>query len=115
MKETSIMVPAKYPPIDNIAEANGYTRKKSAGTIETSILEIIKSTFPCKEDGLINGLGKYCVKDKQKREKWDFATREDMIPAPWRVVTFGCASDTTTIYCLNSKYLPFEEREYNTI
>ncbi len=75
---------------DAIAEQNGFTKKKSSETVET-ILEIIKSTLASGEDVLISGFGKFCVKDKRERRGMNPATREDMMLAPRRVVTFRCA------------------------
>ena len=73
--------------IGAIAEKNGFTKKKSAETVET-ILEIIKSTLTCGEDVLISGFGKFCVKEKRERRGRNPATGEDMLVAPKRVVTF---------------------------
>ena len=73
-----------------IAEQNGFTKKKSAETVET-ILEIIKSTLTSGEDVLISGFGKFCIKDKLERRGRNPATGEDMMLAPRRVVTFRCS------------------------
>jgi integration host factor subunit alpha len=73
--------------IDAIAEQNGFSKKKSAETVET-ILELIKSTLASGEDALISGFGKFCVKEKRERKGRNPATGEDMILAPRRVVTF---------------------------
>ena len=76
--------------IDAIAEANGFTRKKSTETVET-ILELIKSNLASGDDVLISGFGKFCVKEKRKRKGRNPATGEDMMLAPRRVVTFKCS------------------------
>ena len=76
--------------IDAIAEANGFTKKKSTETVET-ILEIIKSTLASGDDVLISGFGKFCVKEKRERRGRNPATGEDMILAPRRVVNFKCS------------------------
>jgi integration host factor subunit alpha len=76
--------------IDAIAEQNGFTRKKSAETVEI-LLEIIKSTLSSGDDVMISGFGKFCVKEKGERRGRNPATGEDMILAPRRVVTFRCS------------------------
>ncbi len=76
--------------IDAIAEQNGFTKKKSAETIET-ILELIKSELVTGEDVLISGFGKFCVKEKRERKGRNPATGEDMMLAPRKVVTFKCS------------------------
>jgi integration host factor subunit alpha len=76
--------------IEEIAEKNGFTRKKSTETVET-ILEIIKSTLASGDDVLVSGFGKFCVKDKRERRGRNPATGEDMMLAPRRVVTFKCS------------------------
>jgi integration host factor subunit alpha len=76
--------------IDAIAEQNGFTRKKSAETVEI-LLEIIKSTLSSGDDVMISGFGKFCVKEKGERRGRNPATGEDMIMAPRRVVTFRCS------------------------
>ena len=52
--------------INAVIKQNGFTQKKSFETVET-ILEIIKSTLESGEDVLISGFGKFCVKQKSKR------------------------------------------------
>jgi integration host factor subunit alpha len=76
--------------IDAIAEANGFTRKKSTETAET-ILELIKSTLAAGEDVLISGFGKFCVKEKRERKGRNPSTGEDMMLRPRSVVTFKCS------------------------
>ncbi len=73
--------------INSVIKQNGFTQKKSFETVET-ILEIIKSTLESGEDVLISGFGKFCEKQKSKRRGRNPATREDMILAPRKVVTF---------------------------
>jgi integration host factor subunit alpha len=90
MEETPSMALTKSQIIDAIAEQNGFTRKKSTGTVET-ILEIIKSTLASGDDVLISGFGKFCVKDKLERKGRNPATGKDMMLAPRRVVTFRCS------------------------
>jgi integration host factor subunit alpha len=90
MKETPSVTLTKSLITDSIAEQNGFTKKKSAETVET-ILEIIKSTLASGEDVLISGFGKFCVKEKRERRGRNPATGEDMILVPRRVVTFKCS------------------------
>jgi integration host factor subunit alpha len=40
------------------------------------------------EDGLVSGIGKFCVKEKHERRGRNPATGEDMMLEPRRVVTF---------------------------
>ena len=56
--------------VDAVAEANGFTRRKSVETIET-LLELIKSTLESGEDVLISGFGRFCVKQKEEKEPWN--------------------------------------------
>jgi integration host factor subunit alpha len=76
--------------IGAIAEANGFSKKKSTETVET-ILEILKSTLSSGEDVMISGFGKFCVKDKRERRGRNPETGETMMLAPRRVVTFKCS------------------------
>ena len=84
------MTLTKSQIIDAIAEANGFSRKKSTQTVET-ILELIKSEFASGDDVLISGFGKFCVKGKRERRGRNPATGDDMILGPRRVVTFKCS------------------------
>ena len=76
--------------IEDIAEANNFTRIKSVETIEI-MLELIKSTLASGEDVLISGFGKFCVKKKSERRGRNPATGKDMMLPPRRVVTFQCS------------------------
>ena len=76
--------------INAIADQNGFTRKKSAETVEI-ILELIKSNIESGEDVLISRFGKFCVKEKRGRRGRNPATGEDMMLGPRRVVTFKCS------------------------
>jgi integration host factor subunit alpha len=73
--------------IDEVAERNGYTRKKSIETIEI-LLELIKQSLESSNDVLISGFGKFCVKQKAKRKGRNPATGNDMMLKPRKVVTF---------------------------
>jgi integration host factor subunit alpha len=68
----------------------GFTKKKSVDIIET-LLEIIKSALGKKEDVLISGFGKFCVKEKNKRKGRNPATGDDLTLRERRVVTFKCS------------------------
>ncbi len=76
--------------VEDVAEANGFTQKKSIETVET-VLELIKSTLESGEDIMISGFGKFCVKQKRERRGRNPSTGEDMILAPRKVVTFQCS------------------------
>ena len=73
--------------VEDVAEANGFTRKRSIETIEI-LLELIKRTLETGEDVLISGFGKFCVKKKKARRGRNPATGEDLMLAPRKVVTF---------------------------
>jgi integration host factor subunit alpha len=76
--------------INVISEKNGFTKKKSTETVET-ILKIIKFTLASREDVLISGFGKFCVKEKRERRGRNPSTGETMMLSPRRVVTFKCS------------------------
>ena len=73
--------------VEAVAEANGYTHKKSVETFET-LLELIKSELESGQDVMISGFGKFCVKNKKKRKGRNPATGKDQIIAPRKVVAF---------------------------
>lgn len=73
--------------VDAVAEANGFTRRRSVETIET-LLELIKSTLESGEDVLISVFGRFCVKQKAERRGRNPATGKNMMLAPRKVVTF---------------------------
>ena len=68
----------------------GFTKKQSIDIIET-LLEIIKRTMAHKEDLLISGFGKFCVKKKNQRRGQNPATGDDLILRERKVVTFKCS------------------------
>jgi integration host factor subunit alpha len=76
--------------IDDIAEQNGFTKKKSIQAVE-ALFEVIKSTLESGEDVLVSGFGKFCVREKRERRGRNPATEENMTLAPKRVVTFKCS------------------------
>ena len=77
----------KAHSVEAVAEANGYTHKKSVETVET-LLELIKSEMEYSDDVMISGFGKFCVKNKKKRKGRNPATGKDMILAPREAVIF---------------------------
>ena len=78
--------------VEAVAEANGFTRKKSIETVET-LLELIKQSLESGDDVLISGFGKFCVKKKKKRRGRNPATGMDMMLNPRKVVTFQCSGN----------------------
>ncbi len=88
MSKTGTLTKAQI--IEDIAEANGFTRIKSVETTEI-MLELIKSTLASGEDVLVSGFGKFCVKKKSERRGRNPATGKDMMLPPRRVVTFQCS------------------------
>ncbi len=66
-------------------------QKQESRIIVESLLEIIKHTLESGEDVLISGFGKFCVKDKKKREGRNPQTAGDMKLRARRVVTFKCS------------------------
>ena len=76
--------------VDEVAERNGFTRKKAIETVEI-LLELIKQSLASGNDVLISGFGKFCVKKKKKRRGRNPATGNDMMLPPRKVVTFQCS------------------------
>jgi integration host factor subunit alpha len=76
--------------VGSISEQLGFARRRSIETVET-LLEIMKKTLESGDDVLINGFGKFCVKDKMKRRGRNPATGDDMMLRPRKVVTFKCS------------------------
>ena len=68
----------------------GFSKKESIDIIET-LLEIIKRTLADREDLLISGFGKFCVRKKNKRRGRNPATGGDLILRERKVVTFKCS------------------------
>ena len=73
--------------VETVAEANGYTRKKSIEIVET-LLELIKQSLESGDDVMISGFGRFCVKQKAERRGRNPATGKDLILAPRKVITF---------------------------
>lgn len=68
----------------------GFSKKKATDIVE-SLLEILKRTLERKDDILISGFGKFCIKDKTKRRGRNPATGEDLILKERQVVIFKCS------------------------
>jgi len=77
----------KVDLINNIAQANGYTKDRSTEITET-LLEIMKRTLESDEDILISGFGKFCVNEKRERRGRNPSTGDDLMLRPRKVVTF---------------------------
>lgn len=75
---------------EEIRIRNGFSRKKSAETVET-LIEIIKSSLVSGDDVLISGFGKFCVKQKGERRGRNPATGEALMLKPRKVITFKCS------------------------
>jgi len=78
--------------IEDVAEANGFTKEEASDTVET-LLEIIKRTLEDGEDVLISSFGKFCVKEKARRRGRNPATGEDMMLRARKAVTFKCSQN----------------------
>ena len=65
-------------------------KSKSTSIIET-LLGAVKNTLENKEDVLISGFGKFCIKDKKDRRGRNPATGEDLTLEARRVVVFKCS------------------------
>jgi len=84
------MTLTKAQIIEEIRHRNGFTRIQSIEAVET-LLEIIKSTLESREDVLISGFGRFCVREKRERKGRNPATGDSMMLRPRRVVTFRCS------------------------
>jgi integration host factor subunit alpha len=80
----------KAHTIENIAEANGFSRIK---TVETTKImpEMIKSNLASGQDVLISGFSKFCVKKKSKRRGRNPATGKDIMLRSRRVAISRCS------------------------
>jgi integration host factor subunit alpha len=85
------MTLTKAEIIKAVQTQTGLPKNKSADIVE-SLLEIIKSSLESGEDVLVRGFGKFCVNQKTERRGRNFATGEDLMLAPRRVVRFKCSS-----------------------
>jgi integration host factor subunit alpha len=76
--------------IKAVAEQNGFSIRKSAETVETTI-EIIKKALESGEDVMISRFGKFCVKEKKEWKGRNLVTGEELMQPPRRVVRFKCS------------------------
>ena len=76
--------------VKSIHSQTGFTKNKSLEIVET-LLEIIKSTLETRDDVLISGFGKFCVREKAERKGRNPATGDAMMLRPRKVVTFRCS------------------------
>jgi len=76
--------------VDSLYSSLDLPKGKSASLVET-VLEIMKNQLENKEDVLISGFGKFCVKDKNDRRGRNPATGEDLTLEARRVVVFKCS------------------------
>jgi integration host factor subunit alpha len=83
------MTLTKEDIIEKVAKV-GFTKKRSTEIVE-GLVEIIKGTIEKREDVLISGFGKFCVKDKRERRGRNPHTGDDLILGERRVVTFKCS------------------------
>jgi integration host factor subunit alpha len=76
--------------VKSIHSQTRFTKDRSFQIVET-FLEIIKGTLESREDVLISGFGRFCVKEKTERKGRNPATGEAMMLRSRRVVTFKCS------------------------
>jgi integration host factor subunit alpha len=84
------MALTKADLVESLA-GKGFGKKEATDLVE-SMLEIIKDTLQKKDDVLISGFGKFCVKEKGKRRGRNPQTGQDLLLRERRVVTFKCSS-----------------------
>ena len=84
------MALTKAQIVESIYNQTGFTKDRSFQIVET-LFEIIKSTLESREDVLISGFGKFCVREKAERKGRNPATGDDLMLRPRRVVTFRCS------------------------
>ena len=73
--------------IKNLKEKLGLNYKQSVSIMDT-ILDILTSELAEGEDVMISGFGKFCIKDKPKRQGRNPATGKTIMLRPRKVVTF---------------------------
>jgi len=76
--------------VDSLYTSLDLPKGKSSSLVET-LLEIMKKQLENKEDILLSGFGKFCVKDKNDRRGRNPATGEDLTLEARRVVVFKCS------------------------
>jgi integration host factor subunit alpha len=89
-EEHKTMALTKAQIVESIHNQTGLPKNRSLQIVET-FLEIIKGTLESREDVLISGFGRFCVKEKTERKGRNPATGEAMMLRPRRVVTFKCS------------------------
>jgi integration host factor subunit alpha len=89
-EEHKTMTLTKAQIVESIHNQTGLPKNRSLQIVET-FLEIIKGTLESREDVLISGFGRFCVKEKTERKGRNPATGEAMMLRPRRVVTFKCS------------------------
>ncbi len=76
--------------VNSLYENLDIPKSKATSIIET-LLDKIKSKLENKEDVLISGFGKFCVKEKKDRRGRNPSTGEDLTLDARRVVVFKCS------------------------
>ena len=84
------MTLTKAQIVEALLAQNIFSKTQSAQVIDT-LFELIKKSLENGEDVLINGFGKFSVKEKYERNGRNPNTGEPMMLAPRRVVTFKCS------------------------
>ncbi len=84
------MALTKAQIVKSIHSQTRFTKDRSFQIVET-LLEIIKSTLETREDVMISGFGRFCVREKAERKGRNPATGDTMMLRPRRVVTFRCS------------------------
>ena len=84
------MTLTKEALIRKISWLSELKRCDAAKAVE-SLLEIVKSTLTSGDDVLISGFGKFCTKEKGKRNGRNPETGKRMVLAERRIVTFKCS------------------------
>lgn len=67
------------------------SRRRSVELVEL-LLEIIKRSLESRDEVLISGFGKFCIKEKEARRGRNPATGMDMVLDSRKVVTFKCST-----------------------
>ena len=84
------MTLTKYALSEKFHSELRFNKNESLEVVD-SLIELIKSTLESGEDVLINGFGKFCVKEKQERKWRNPANGKAAIITARRVVTFKCS------------------------
>jgi integration host factor subunit alpha len=84
------MTLTKAPIAEALFAKNIFTKTESAQIIDT-LFELIKQSLQSGEDVLINGFGKFSVKERHQRIGRNPQTGEPVTLPPGKVVTFKCS------------------------